>query len=213
MFRTLIKKITNVYYSIEHSLRSLFSGSNKATALDSVDVIREHFTVDDVLEKDVRYCLALIKLIEEKALRLYTPLVGLRVTLEVVHPNVYGLLLLLNEASRLVHEQAVVTERIQRSRTLQANVRLVLLDDYLTTDHGHQLKPTEVYNALLLQLETLQKALLAESTDSQGRVEYYVRQFTHLMGEAEAVILALLEAQLYAKSGSQSDTRLQDQRS
>lgn len=212
MSRTLIKKITNVYYSIERGIRNLFSGPKKLNVAEQIETVKQRHTVDDVLEKDVRYCQSLLAIIDPKALPLYTPLVGLRIVLPVVHPNVYSLLVLLNDASRIVHEKVVVTERIQRSRNLAANLRMSLLDDYLTTEHGHQLKPTEVYNALMLQLETLQKALLSESADESGRVDYYIRQFTHLMGETESVILALLEAQLHAKSGSQSDTRLRLER-
>lgn len=178
---------------------------------DRIRAVKAKHTTDDILEVDVTYCLSLLKLVDEKALHRYTPLVGLRVTLEVAHPNMYALLVLLNEASRLVREKLVVTEKLQRSRNLPVNMRVSLLDDYLTTDNGHQLKPAEVYNAIQLQLETLQKALLSESADTKGNVEYYVRQFTHLMGETEAVTLALIEAQLYAKQGSHSDTRLEEQ--
>jgi len=211
MFRTLIKKITSVYYPIEQKLRNLFSGPKEVTMQDRIKAVRDKHTVDEILEVDVTYCISLLKLLDEKVLHRYTPLVGLRVTLEVAHPNLYALLVHLNEASRLVRDKLTVTEKIQRSRNLASNMRVSLLDDYLTTDQGHQLKPAEVYNALSLQLETLQKALLSASADSKGNVDYYVRQFTHLMGETEAVTLALIEAQLYAKQGSHSDTRLQDQ--
>jgi hypothetical protein len=211
MFRTLIKNITNVYYSSERRLRNLFSGPKEVTMQDRIQAVKAKHTTDDILEVDVTYCLSLLKLVDEKVLHRYTPLVGLRVTLEVAHPNMYALLVLLNEASRLVRERLVVTEKLQRSRNLPVNMRVALLDDYLTTDNGHQLKPAEVYNAIQLQLETLQKALLSESADTKGNVDYYVRQFTHLMGETEAVTLALIEAQLYAKQGSHSDTRLEEQ--
>jgi hypothetical protein len=211
MFRTLSKKITNVYYSIEQKLRNLFSGPKEVTVQDQIKAVKAKHTVDEILEVDVTYCISLLKLVDEKSLHRYTPLVGLRVTLDVAHPNLYVLLVHLNEASRLVRDKLVVTEKMQRSRNLPANMRVALLDDYLTTDQGHQLKPAEVYNALSLQLETLQKALLSASADTKGNVDYYVRQFTHLMGETEAVTLALIEAQLYAKQGSHTDTRLEDQ--
>ncbi|MNL21007.1 hypothetical protein D3C87_1422800 [compost metagenome] len=116
--------------------------------------------------------------------------------------------MLLNECSRIVRDQKLVTEKIQKSRNLPGNLRQVVLDDYLSTDRGHQLEPTEVYNALSIQLEYIQTAMLFESTDPKGNIDYYVRQFTHLMGDSEAVILAFLEAQMYAEQGSQSGTQL-----
>ncbi|MNY69722.1 hypothetical protein D3C86_2076990 [compost metagenome] len=54
--------------------------------------------------------------------------------------------------------------------------------------------------------------MLLESADPKGNIDYYVRQFTHLMGEAEAVVLAFLEAQQYAEQGSQSGTQLTNQK-
>lgn len=104
-------------------------------------------------------------------------------------------------------------ERIQKSRNLHGNLRVVKLDDYLTTGQGHQLKPMEVYNALNLQLESLQKALLFESADSKSGVDYYTRQFTHLMGDVEALVKAFLEVQIYAEQGTQSGTQLKNQKS
>lgn len=166
--------------------------------------------MDGVLQRDVRYCIALARLIDDELLRRYTPLVGLSVNVHVVHVTAYALLVLLNECSRIVTDKERVHERIQKSRNLPGNLRTVCLDDYLSTDRGHQLKPTEVYNAISMQLEYLQKAMLYESADPKGSIDYYVRQFTHLMGDTESVILAFLEAQTYAKQGSQSVTQLQD---
>lgn len=209
MFRTSIKKITNVYYSIEASLRKLFSGVRKNPTLqEQIESVQLKHTVDGTLEKDVRYCIALAKLVDAKKLRQYTPLVGLSINVNVVHVTAHGLLMLLNECSRIVRDQKLVTEKIQKSRNLPGNLRQVVLDDYLSTDRGHQLEPTEVYNALSIQLEYIQTAMLFESTDPKGNIDYYVRQFTHLMGDSEAVILAFLEAQKYAEQGSQSGTQL-----
>jgi hypothetical protein len=213
MFRTSIKKITNVYYSIEASLRKLFSGVRKNPTLqEQIESVQLRHTVDGTLEKDVRYCIALAKLVDVKKLRQYTPLVGLSINVHVVHVTAHALLLLLNECSRLVRDRTLVHEKIQKSRNLPGNLRQVVLDDYLSTDRGHQLEPTEVYNALSLQLEYIQTAMLFESADPKGNIDYYVRQFTHLMGEAEAVVLAFLEAQQYAEQGSQSGTQLTNQK-
>ncbi|MNF95589.1 hypothetical protein D3C84_783520 [compost metagenome] len=213
MFRTSLKKITNVYYSIEASLRKLLSGVVKKPTLQNQieSVILKH-TVDGVVHTDVRYCMDLARLVDPTQLKRYTPLLGLSINVGVINPTVHSLLLLLNECSRIVHDKGLVPERIQKSRNLPGNVRAVKLDDYLSTDKGHQLEPMEVYNAINLQLEYLQKALLFESADSKSGVDYYTRQFTHLMGDVEAVVKAFLEVQTYAKQGTQSGTQLQNQK-
>lgn len=133
---------------------------------------------------------------------------GLSVNVVVINSTVHLMLVLLNECSRIVQDRGLVPERIQKSRNLHGNIRVVKLDDYLSTDKGHQLKPVEVYNAINLQLEFLQKALLFESADLKGNVDYYTRQFTHLMGDVESVILGFLEVQVYAEQGTQSGTQL-----
>lgn len=154
--------------------------------------------------------MSLARLVDTAQLKRYTPLLGLSTNVSVINPTVHSLLLLLNEASRIVHDKGLVPERIQKSRNLPGNLRTIKLDDYLSTDKGHQLEPMEVYNALNLQMEFLQKALLFASTDTRNGVEYYTRQFTHLMGDVEAVIKALLEVQTYAKQGTQPSTPVQN---
>jgi hypothetical protein len=213
MFSSSLKKITSVYYSIEASLRKLLSGVVKKPTLQNQieSVIRKH-TVEGTVLMDVLYCMDLARLVDVAQLKQYTPLLGLSINVRVINPTVHSLLLLLNECSRIVHDKDLVSERIQKSRNLPGNVRVVKLDDYLSTDKGHQLEPVEVYNALILQLEYIQKALLHESADSKSGVEYYTRQFTHLMGDVEAVVKAFLEVQSYAKQGTQSGTQLQNQK-
>lgn len=198
-----------MYYSIEAGLRKLFGVvQKKPTLQNQIESVIQKYTVDGAVQLDVRYCMDLARLVDPAKLKLYTPLIGLSVNVVVINPTVHLLLLLLNECSRIVQEKGLVPERIQKSRNLHVNLRVVKLDDYLSTDKGHQLKPVEVYNAICMQLEFLQKALLFESADTKGNVDYYTRQFTHLMGDVETVIKAFLEVQQYAKQGSHSGTQL-----
>lgn len=198
-----------MYYSIEAGFRKLLRVKPKKLSLQNQieSVILKH-TVDGSVQRDVRYCMDLIRLVDPAKLKQYTPLMGLSVNVVVINSTVHLMLVLLNECSRIVQDKGLVPERIQKSRNLHGNIRVVKLDDYLSTDKGHQLKPVEVYNAINLQLEFLQKALLFESADLKGNVDYYTRQFTHLMGDVESVILGFLEVQVYAEQGTQSGTQL-----
>lgn len=203
-----------MYYSIEAGLRKLFGVvQKKPTLQNQIESVIQKYSVDGSVQKDVRYCMDLARLVDPAKLKLYTPLIGLSVNVVVINPTVHLLLVLLNECSRIVQEKGLVPERIQKSRNLHGNVRAIKMDDYLSTDKGHQLKPMEVYNAILMQLEFLQKALLFESADTKGNVDYYTRQFTHLMGDVESVILGFLEVQVYAEQGTQTGTQFKDKAS
>jgi len=125
--------------------------------------------------------------------------------LTAAHPNAYDLIRLLNLASKHISASEPVGEKIQRSRDNPLNLRRVTLDDYLVTPADAPIVPLEVYNAVILQLEFIQKGLTSAGLTRQGSVDYYNRQLSHLMGEVEALTLAFLEIPHVRQRKPQSD--------
>lgn len=130
---------------------------------------------------------------------------GTRIHLTAAHPNAYDLIRLLNLASKHISASEPVGEKIQRSRDNPLNLRRVTLDDYLVTPADAPIVPLEVYNAVILQLEFIQKGLTSAGLTRQGSVDYYNRQLSHLMGEVEALTLAFLEIPHVRQRKPQSD--------
>lgn len=188
-----LKKITNLYYVFEQYLRKLFKVVRKETVKEAVERISSEHTVDGYLHKNVVYCLKLLALVDPNALRDYKVSIGTHIRLDVVHPNAVELIRLLNLSSRHINATESVGEKIQRSRENPLNLRRVSLDDYLVTGDNASLIPLEVYNAINLQLEFIQRGLTSTSLNRKGNVDYYNRQLYHLMGEVEALVLAFLE--------------------
>lgn len=178
-------------------LQSLFM---PPTLQDRIKQVVTKHTVDGTLHKDVAYCSDLAGLVVLSGLNKYRTMWGLRIRLKVVHKNAYRLVFLLNEVSGVIGRKATVSEAVQKSRVDSNNLKAVTLDDYTVTPDGLPLKPVEVYNAIVLQLEYIRKSLQLVSVDSSVFSEYYGRQLTHLMGDVEAVLLALLEVQEYAEA-------------
>lgn len=188
-----LKKITNLYYVFEQYIRKLFSNLRKETVEEAVSRIRSEHIDNDYLHRNVVYCLKLLRLLDLEDLRGYVVSVGTRIQLVTVHPNAYELIRLLNLASKQISASEIISEKIQRSRDNPINLRRVTLDDYLVTPADAPIVPLEVYNAIILQLEFIQKGLTSAGLNRQGSVDYYHRQLSHLMGEVEALTLAFLE--------------------
>lgn len=167
--------------------------------------IRSEHTDNGYLHRNVVYCLKLLGLLHLDDLRGYVVSLGTRIQLKAAHPNAYELIKLLNLASKQISANESVSEKIQRSRDKPLNLRSVLLDDYLVTPTDAPIVPLEVYNAIITQLEFIQKGLTSASLTRQGSVDYYNRQLSHLMGEVEALTLAFLEIPHVRQRKSQSD--------
>lgn len=200
-----LKKITNLYYVFEQYLRKLFGGLRKETVEEAVSRIRSEHTDNDYLHRNVVYCLKLLRLLDLDVLRGYVVAVGIRIHITAAHPNAYELIRLLNLASKQISANETVSEKIQRSRENPLNLRRVTLDDYLVTPDDAPIVPLEVYNAIILQLEFIQKGLTSAGITRQGSVDYYNRQLSHLMGEVEALTLAFLEIPHVRQRNPQSD--------
>jgi hypothetical protein len=200
-----LKKITNLYYVFEQYLRKLFGGLRKETVEEAVSRIRSEHTDNGYLHRNVVYCLKLLRLLDLDVLRGYVVAVGIRIHLNTAHPNAYELIRLLNLASKQISANETVSEKIQRSRENPLNLRRVTLDDYLVTPDDAPIVPLEVYNAIILQLEFIQKGLTSAGITRQGSVDYYNRQLSHLMGEVEALTLAFLEIPHVRQRKPQSD--------
>ena len=179
--------------------------SQRETVDMALQRIRSEHTDNGYLHRNVVYCLKLLGLLNLDDLRGYVVSLGTRIQLEVAHPNVYELIKLLNLASRHISANESVSEKIQRSRNNPLNLRSVVLDDYLVTPSDAPIIPLEVYNAILTQLEFIQKGLTSAGLTRQDSADYYNRQLSHLMGEVEALTLAFLEITHVRQRKSQSD--------
>lgn len=200
-----LKIITNLYYVFEQYLRKLFGSARTESVEEAVSRIRSEHTDNGYLHRNVVYCLKLLSLLDLEDLRGYVVATGTRIRLTTVHPNAYELIRLLNLASKQISASDTVSEKIQRSRDNPINLRRVTLDDYLVTPADAPIIPLEVYNAVILQLEFIQKGLTSAGLTRQGSVDYYNRQLSHLMGEVEALTLAFLEIPHVRQRKPQSD--------
>lgn len=188
-----LKKITNLYYGIEEYIRKVLHCPRVRTVEESLKRIRSEYTTEGYLHRNVVYCIKVMSLVDTVTLKDYRVSMGTRIHIKTLQPNVYELIKLLNTASKHITVSEAINEKIQRSRENPLNLRRVTLDDYLVTSVNTPIIPMEVYHAVMLQLEFIQKGLTLTSIKRPGSVDYYNRQLTHLMGEVEALALAFLE--------------------
>lgn len=202
-----LKKITNLYYKIEQYIRKVFCFPRIISTEESLKRIRSEHTVNGYLHRNVVYCLKVLELIESNTLKEYKVYLGTRIYIKTLHPNAFELIRLLNLASVKVSGGEAIPEALQRSRENPLNLKRVKLDDYLVTSNDAPIIPMEVYHAIKLQLEFIQKGFIQVSIKKPGNVDYYNRQLTHLMGEVEALALAFLEIPNARQRKPQSDVR------
>lgn len=198
----------NLYYVIKNKgLKALFATN---TNVVTPETLKTKYTTDDIFHIDVSYCLELASILNPTLLRQYRNNWGLSIRLKVVSSNVFRIIVLLNEASGIIQHMDLIPERMQRSRNTLNNLKLVSLDDFLVTDDDLPLKPVEVCNAIIQQLDFVRGSLQSVSVVHSKHVEYYGRQLTHLLGDVEAVLIALLEVQHYAET-KPTDNRATEQ--
>lgn len=135
-----------------------------------------------------------VPLLDPSWTRVYKPMVGLNIRMEVVYPNVTQFMGALDKALRTVRDMETVSSKDRKQRRVEDGLHVILLDDFLINDERHPVAYTEVVEGIRQRLIMLDNVFKIAKQEDTFQYKYYLRQYTHLMRETHVVLRGLIEA-------------------